>query len=138
MRKLAMIGAAAAAASFTLSGCAGPAPHGAPNVCYQLTFPKAQPPRYIEVARNVGKLEDCAGKLEGIRINFLRLGSSIHEISGAYNDQFLFLDPSGVYASTTLTGPRYILMQRTSDGRLMRPGYIDTQPVGPSGLPKLD
>jgi hypothetical protein len=138
MRNFATIGAAMAAAGFTLSGCAGPAPHGDPNVCYQLTFPKAQPPRYVVVARNVGKLEDCAGKLEGIRINFLRLGGSIHEISGAYNDQFLFLDPSGVYASTTLTGPRYIVMQRTSDGRLVRPGYIDTQPVGQSGLPKLD
>lgn len=138
MRKFAMIGAAVTAAGFTLSGCAGPRPHGDPNVCYQLTFPKGQAPRYVEVARNVGKLEDCAGKLEGIRINFLRLGSTIHEIAGTYNDQFLFLDPSGVYASTTLTGPRYVLMQRTSDGRLMRPGYIDTQPVGPSNLPKLN
>ena len=138
MRNLAMICAAAAAAGFTLSGCAGPTPHGDPNVCYQLTFPKGEPPRYIVVARNVSKLEDCAGKLEGIRLNFLRLGGSITEIAGAYNDQFLFLDPSGVYAATTLTGPRYILMQRTSDGRLMRPGYIDTKPVGPSGLPKLD
>ncbi len=138
MRNFAMTGAALAAAGFALSGCAGPAPHGAPNVCYQLAFPKGQPPRYVEVAANVAKLEDCAGKLEGIRINFLRLGGSIHEIAGAYNDQFLFLDPSGVYASTTLTGPRYTVMQRTSDGRLVRPGYIDTQPVGPSGLPKLD
>jgi hypothetical protein len=138
MRNFTRIGAALAAAGFALSGCAGPAPHGAPNVCYQLTFPKGQAPRYVEVARNVGKLEDCAGKLEGIRINFLHMGGSIHEIAGAYNDQFLFLDPSGVYASTTLTGPRYILMQRTSDGRLVRPGYIDTQPVGQSGLPKLD
>jgi hypothetical protein len=138
MRNLAIIGAAAAAASFTLSGCAGPTPHGDPSVCYQLTFPKAQAPRYIVVARNVAKLEDCAGKLEGIRINFLRLGGSIHEIAGAYNDQFLFLDPSGVYAATTLTGPRYMLFGRTSDGRLMRPGYMETQPVGPQGLPKLD
>jgi hypothetical protein len=138
MRDFAMIGAALAAAGLALSGCAGPTPHGAQNVCYQLAFPKGQPPRYVEVARNVAKLEDCAGKLEGIRINFLRLGGSIHEIAGAYNDEFLFLDPSGVYASTTLTGPRYAVMQRTSDGRLVRPGYIDTQPVGPSNLPKLD
>jgi hypothetical protein len=138
MRDFAMTGAALAAAGLALSGCAGPTPHGALNVCYQLAFPKGQPPRYVEVARNVAKLEDCAGKLEGIRINFLRLGGSIHEIAGAYNDQFLFLDPSGVYASTTLTGPRYVVMQRTSDGRLVRPGYIDTQPVGQSGLPKLD
>ena len=138
MRNIAMIAAALGAAGFTLSGCAGPTPHGDPNVCYQLTFPKGQPPRYVEVARKVAKLEDCAGKLEGIRINFQRLGGSIHEISGAYNDQFLFLDPSGVYASTTLAGPRYVVMQRTSDGRLVRPGYIDTQPVGPSNLPKLN
>lgn len=138
MRKIAMTGAALAAAGMALSGCAGPRPHGDPNVCYQLTFPKGKAPAYVVVARNVAKLEDCAGKLEGIRINFLRLGGSIHEISGAYNDQFLFLDPSGVYAATTLTGPRYVLMQRTSDGRLVRPGYIDTQPVGPSNLPKVD
>jgi hypothetical protein len=138
MRNFVMIGAALAAAGLGLSGCAGPTPHGDANVCYELTFPKGQAPRYIPLARNVAKLEDCAGKLEGIRINFLRLGGTIHEIAGAYNDQFLFLDPSGVYASTTLTGPRYMLMGRTSDGRLVRPGYMDTQPAGPSGLPKLD
>jgi hypothetical protein len=134
MGRIGVIGAGLVA--LALAGCTGPTPSGEPDVCYQLTFPKWETPTYVVVARNVGTLEDCAGKLEGIRINFLQMGGSIHEIQGAYGDQFLWLDTSGVYASKTLNGPRFIMMTRTGDGKLVRPGYVNTEPAAkPVGPP---
>jgi hypothetical protein len=129
-RRIGVIGAGLALA-FGLAGCEGTTPKTDPNVCYQVVFQKDQTLKYVVVAKDVPTLEDCAGKLEGIRITFLRMGGSIKEITGAYADQFLFLDPSGIYASKSLTGPRYTFMGRNYDGRLVRPGAANTIPAPP-------
>jgi hypothetical protein len=128
MRTLGVIGAVAVAAA-GLSGCSGAVPPGDAGVCYQVIYKHGQPSRYVKVADHVASLEECAARLEIIRISFLRMGGSIHEIDGAFTDQFLFIDASGVYAAKSLNSPRYLLMHRTADGRLVRPGYINTTPV---------
>lgn len=130
MRALALMGMLAAAA-MGLSGCSGPTPPGEPGVCYRTTFEKGQPPKFIKLADHVDKVEDCAARLEVIRLNFLRMGGSIHEVDGAYVDQFIFVDASGVSLAKTLTGPRFILMARTPDGKLVRPGYTGATPLEP-------
>jgi hypothetical protein len=66
------------------------------------------------------------------------MGGSIHEIQGAYGDQFLWLDQSGVSASKTLNGPRFVMMARTPDGKLVRPGYTGAQPVSQPVGPSLN
>jgi hypothetical protein len=129
MRSLIGLGAAAVAA-ISLSGCSGQTPPGEPGVCYRVVFHKGQP-QFIKLADHVDKVEDCAARLEVIRLSFLRMGGTIHEVDGAYVDQFIFDDASGVELAKTLTGPRYILMARTAEGQLVRPGYTGATPVGP-------
>lgn len=124
--------AAALGAAAALCACSDVKPDTKPRVCYQVTFPTGKPMKYFVVAENVPTLEGCAAKLEGIRVQFLALGGTVHKLTGAYEDEFLFLEPGSVYASRTLTGPRYIFMARNYDGRLVRPGAGDTIPKDPS------
>jgi hypothetical protein len=121
--------AAAAAAAMSLSACSGPTPPGDVGVCYRVVFDKGQKPRFIKLADHVDKIEDCAGKLESIRLSFLRMGGTIHEVDGAYVDQFIFVDQTGVSLAKSLTAPRYILMSRTYGGKLVRPGYTGATPL---------
>ncbi len=107
-----------------LDGCAKEVtPPGEAGVCYHMVKPNGSPLRFVPVAQNIATLEDCAAQLERIRMNFLRMGGSIHEIDGAYADQFIFIDSGGIEVSTSLDGPRYVMMDRTPSGKLVRPGY---------------
>jgi hypothetical protein len=52
------------------------------------------------------------------------MGGTQQEIYGAYQANFLFLEPQGVLTSTSLEGPRYVALVRTGDGRLAIPGAM--------------
>lgn len=114
-----------------LSACQqGPRPPGGENVCYHVIEKPKTPLRFVTVAENVPTLEDCVLQLEQIRLNFLRLGGSMHEITGAYGNQFIFIDRAGVSTSTSWTGVTYVMMNR-SGGKLVRPGARSPVPTGP-------
>jgi hypothetical protein len=122
--KIGVLVLATALAGASLGGCAKEVtPPGEAGVCYHLVQPKGSPLRFVPVAKNIATLEDCAAQLERIRMNFLHMGGSIHEIAGAYADQFIFIDTGGIEVSTSLDGPRYEKMDRTPSGKLVRPGY---------------
>ncbi len=81
--------------------------------------------RFNRVADHLDRLEKCAAALEGMRERFLSLGGSNREITGAYQGQFLFLTPQGVFTATRFNGGRYLLLVPTPDGQsLMRPGVV--------------
>lgn len=106
-----------------------------PGICYSVTPAEdgKSPPAFNVVARDQPQLEYCAARLEEMRVRFLRMGGTNRDIIGAYQGQFLFLDPSGVKVGKTLTGSRFFFLARTGDGRLAVPGVIqrdvDGRPV---------
>lgn len=80
--------------------------------------------RFNVLARDQESIELCAARLEEMRVNFLRLGGSVQEITGAYNGQFIFIDRAGIWLSANLDGGRFFFLARTGDGRLAIPGVI--------------
>ena len=95
-----------------------------PGVCYQ-AVPRANGTiTFNELSVHEDTMEACAGSLEGMRLRFLGLGGNVHSIMGAYNGQYLFLDPSGVYESQSYTGMRFPFLVHTGDGRLAAPGAV--------------
>lgn len=134
----------ATAAGVALSGCAGErfeAPYDA-GVCYYVVPAEAEgePPALNVVARDQAQIEQCAARLEEMRLRFLRMGGTNREITGAYQGQFIFIDRRGVQFSKTLTGPRFFALARTGDGRLAIPGAIrrdeDGRPVAVAASPE--
>jgi len=99
------------------------------GVCYHLaSFSKdGKSAKFNEVARNRPSLESCAAALEGMRIRFLSLGGGQTDIIGAYQGNFLFLNPYGVFTAPSLTAARYPALVRTGDGRLAVPGSVQAQ-----------
>ncbi len=73
---------------------------------------------------NAANLETCAANLEGHAHQVPADGGTQQEIYGAYQANFLFLEPQGVLTSTSLEGPRYVALVRTGDGRLAIPGAM--------------
>ena len=112
------------AAAALLSACSSSQePTGAQHVCYHVAPMKGGKLSYNELVKNMPNLENCAARLEGLRLDFMgRTGRS--ELMGAYNSSFLFLDRNGVTSSKTLDGPRYLALVRTGDGRLAIPGAM--------------
>jgi len=99
------------------------------GVCWHLVFLQGGKMKFNELAKNRSSLESCAAALEGMRLNFLKLGSHETDIIGAYQGNFLFLDRYGVFTSQTLTGARYPALVRTGDGRLAIPGSVVQDPA---------
>ena len=99
-------------------------PPGDAGVCYHAVQEKGGAIRYNVVVRGMPNLENCAARLEALREKFLRLGGSHETLTGAYQASYLFLDRSGVSASKTLDGIRYVALVRTGDGRLAAPGAM--------------
>ena len=120
-RILALIAVAAGA----LSGAAcspqveAPADRG---VCWNMVPQTHGPPRFFKVSSNEPDLEHCAASLERMRLHFLVLGGSIHNVEGAYQGQFLLIDRRGVFTSSTVRGMPFPFLVRTGDGRLVPPG----------------
>jgi hypothetical protein len=75
----------------------------------------------------VPDIERCAADLEAMRLRFNALGQTNTYMTGAYQGQFLFLQPEGIFTSQTVNGGRYLLLVRTGDGRLAKPGVMPVQ-----------
>lgn len=121
---LAVLPAALASAALA-TGCSDSRrPPGDTGVCYHAVQEKGGKVRFNVVVRGMPNLENCAARLEALREQFLRLGGSHETLTGAYQASYLFLDRTGVSASKTLDGIRYVALVRTGDGRLAQPGAM--------------
>jgi hypothetical protein len=101
-----------------------------PGVCYYVAMPDGEPPRLQKLADNQPQIEQCAARLEEMRLRFLRMGGSNQEVIGAYQERFIFVDREGVKIGQSLTGSRFFAMARTGDGRLAIPGAIQRDETG--------
>ena len=128
MKHAALILAATALAALGLTACQKQvkAPD-TPGVCYHAVPRVNGTITFNQLSAHEDTMEACAGSLEGMRQRFLGMGGSVHSIMGAYNGQYLFLDPSGVYESQSYTGMRFPFLVRTEDGRLTSPGNAQQQ-----------
>lgn len=99
-----------------------------PGVCYHVVS-EGEEIRYNVVAEEQESIEFCAARLEEMRLNFLRMGGSVQEITGAFQGQFIFIERAGVYFGQTLEGGRFFALARTGDGRLAIPGVIQREPA---------
>ena len=117
---------AGAAMVAALSGCSapGPTPPLEPGVCYHMVKTVKGAYHFNLVAKNQPNLENCAARLEALRIKFIGMGGSHYEIWGVYQGQFLYINRAGVFSSQTVDGPQYPLLVRTGDGRLAVPGAM--------------
>ena len=97
------------------------------NVCFHAVLLNDGKVKFNRVSENSPNIESCAASLEAMRLQFLRMGGQMQEIMGAYNGQYLFLQKEGVFTSSTLDGPRYVLLVRTGDGRLAKMGAMPAQ-----------
>ncbi len=124
--------AALATAAGLLAGCSNsPRPPGDTGVCYHVVTDKGGKLRYNVVVRGMPNLENCAARLEALREQFLRMGGSHEQLTGAFQSSYLFLDRLGVSASKTMDGIRYIALVRTGDGRLAAPGAMPDGSAAP-------
>ncbi|MGH6994027.1 MAG: hypothetical protein ACRED8_10085 [Caulobacteraceae bacterium] len=132
IRLAAAFGAALALAG--LGGCAKQlqAPV-ARQVCWHLVSLPSNKVRFNPLAEGVPNLETCAADLEKMRLRFTELGMDEPSVTGAYQGQFLFIQPDGVFTSSTFSGFRYLLMVRTGDGRLAVPGAMPLPSQPPAG-----
>ena len=110
--------------TLALLGCAkkfeAPADKG---VCWHMAQKNGKT-TFNRVAEKIDTVEKCAAELEGMRLRFLSLGGSNADIIGAYQGQFLILQQEGIFMAPSLTGGRYLLLVRTGDGRLAKPGVL--------------
>jgi hypothetical protein len=95
-----------------------------PGVCWHLATDNAGKPKFNPLAHNQPDLEHCAAQLEMMRLNFRSLGLSQDRLTGAYQGQFLFIQPGGVFTAQSYDGYHYPFMVRTGDGRLAVPGAM--------------
>jgi hypothetical protein len=97
------------------------------GVCWALAqFPDGKT-RFNRLASNQPDLEHCAAQLEIMRLRFRALGSTQTSVTGAYQGQFLFIQPEGVFTAQTYDGYRFPFLVRTGDGRLAVPGAMPVQ-----------
>jgi hypothetical protein len=94
------------------------------GVCWHLVRDDAGKPKFNHLADHQPDLEHCAAQLEMMRVQFSALGAGQSRVTGAYQGQFLFIQPEGVFTAQTYDGYRYPFMVRTGDGRLAVPGAM--------------
>ena len=96
---------AAIAGTALLGACSNePKYEFAEGACYFVATPDNAPPRLQKIADDQPQLEQCAARLEEMRLRFLRMGGSNQEIAGAYQGRFIFVDREGVKIGKSLTG----------------------------------
>ncbi len=117
-----------AAASIGLAALAGcdktieaPAARG---VCWHMATAPGGKVRFNALAQSQPDIEHCAAQLDSMRLRFMGLGSLQTTAIGAFQGQFLFASPQGVYTSPTLDGYRYLMLVHSGDGRLVTPGSV--------------
>ena len=125
MSTLRLAAVALAALSAVLAGCEPKieAPYDT-GVCWHMVPLTGGKVKFNILSRNRPNLESCAASLEGMRERFLGLGGNQEDIIGAYQGNFLFLNRTGVFTATTLTGARWPALVRTDDGRLAIPSAV--------------
>lgn len=97
------------------------------GVCWHMVQLKNGKVRFNTLATNVPNLETCAARLEAMRLRFAALGATTDQMIGAYQGYFLFLQPEGIFTGESLDGAHYLLLVRTGDGRLVKPGVLPVQ-----------
>ena len=120
-----------AVAAFSVCGLAACEKHlEAPTdtgICWHMVTLKGGKLRFNKLAEKVDTIEKCAAELEGMRLRFSALGVGNSQTIGAYQGQFLFLQPEGIFVGKSLSSGRYLLLVRTGDGRLAKPGVMPVQ-----------
>lgn len=108
-----------------LAGCTHPleAPMDR-GVCWHLVKADNGKPKFNRLADHQPDLEHCAAQLEMMRLRFGALGARQSNVAGAYQGQFLFIQPEGAFTAQTYDGYRYPFMVRTGDGRFAVPGAM--------------
>jgi hypothetical protein len=114
------------AAAGALSACSQQlqAP-GDAGVCWHMVTLASGAMKFNKVSAHEPNIENCASSLDGMRMRFMALGGP-QEITGAYQGNFLFLTPQGIYMAQQLDGFRYLLLVRAGD-KLVRPSELPTQ-----------
>lgn len=123
---------AGAAGALMLAACGGgvEAPYD-PGVCFVYEPGRdGGEPTFNRLAENQAQIEECAARLEEMRLRFLRMGGNRQEVTGAYQGQFIFIDAEGVKIAKSLDGARFMALARTGDGRLAVPGAITRDATG--------
>lgn len=123
---------AAGVAALALGACQGgvEAPYEE-GVCFAFEpGGEGREPSFNRLAENQTQIEQCAARLEEMRLRFLRMGGNRQEVTGAYQGQFIFIDAEGVKIAKSLDGARFMALARTGDGRLAVPGAISRDPTG--------
>jgi hypothetical protein len=119
---------AAVAGAVCLAGCAkqleAPTDRG---VCWAMAQLPNGTIRFNRLAQDQPDLEHCAAQLEIMRLRFKALGSTQTQLTGAYQGQFIFIQPEGVFTAQTYDGYRFPFLVRTGDGRLAMPGAMPSQ-----------
>lgn len=119
-----------AGAAALLAGCEERVriPDGPPGACWHVAPMRDGTVRFNPLPDPQPNLENCAARLEEMRVRFLRMGGTRREVIGAYGNQFLFVDGAGVSLSRSLDGGRFVALRRTPDGRLAIPGAFEVAP----------
>jgi hypothetical protein len=114
--------------ALALAGCdhAIEAPGGV-GLCWHMAAAPDGKVKWNQLAQNQPDLEHCAAQLDQMRLRFMGLGSMQDHVTGAFQSQFLFAGPEGVYTSQTYKGYRYLLMVHSGDGRLVKPGAMPVE-----------
>ena len=97
------------------------------GVCWALAQLPNGTTRFNKLAENQPDLEHCAAQLEMMRLRFRALGSTQTQLTGAYQGQFIFIAPEGVFTAQSYDGYRFPFLVRTGDGRLAMPGAMPSQ-----------
>ena len=114
--------------TLALGGCskAPKAPDQA-GVCWHAVPMSDGTIKFNVLAKNQASLEVCAAQLESMRLRFRGLGLAQKTMLGAYQGNYLFLQPEGVFTAKTYDGNRYLVLVRTGDGRLAKIGEMPLQ-----------
>lgn len=97
------------------------------GVCWHLAQTADGTLKFNKLAEAQPDLEHCAAQLEMMRLRFRALGSTQTKVTGAYQGQFLFIQPEGVFTAQSYAGYHYPFMVRTGDGRLAVEGAMPEQ-----------
>ena len=131
MRLAVLVPAAVVAGAALASACSNePKFEFVDGACYFLATPDNAAPRLQKIADDQPQIEQCAARLEEMRLRFLRMGGSNQEVTGAYQGRYIFIDREGVKIGKSLNGSRFFAMARTGDGRLAIPGAIQRDDTG--------